>query len=150
MRAALAALIATALGACGAPEVDLEELAPLVDYRSWPRRIAEGPLPAHGDTIRYLYANEVAASWSGGGPYPFGTVVVKEIYARGDDGSAGALDYLAIARRLEDAPPGGEVDDGWLFTLASEPGSPEFHSDSCWRSCHVASPFGGLFSNFSH
>lgn len=148
-RSAALALLAL-LGACG-DELESGELAPLGDYTLWHRVDTVGPLQAHGDTYRILYANDVARSWPGAGAYPVGSVVVKEIFELTEDGGPGELDYIAIARKLDEAPAGGDLHDGWLWTFAGDRddvGTTEQSSDSCWETCHVSSPYGGLFHHF--
>jgi hypothetical protein len=108
-----------------------------------------GEAPGHGDSVRDIYVNDVGRRFTGVGLYPVGTIVVKEIYRRNDDDTAGAFRYIGIMRKLEEAPDGGELDDGWLFTYRGELDGPETHRPRCWRTCHQNAPFDGTFLNLS-
>lgn len=144
IRLALLALIA--LPACFS-EVDVE-ISP-DEYRDFYTVTTVGEAPGHGDTVRLIYANDTARSFTGSGLYPVGTVIVKEIYERNADDSPGDLNYIAIMRKLEVAPDGGELDDGWLFTYKGELDGDETHRPRCWKTCHQNAPFDGTFFNWS-
>ena len=155
-RLALACALPLAL-ACGASAVVEVDKADLEGYQAWASVEATGAIPAHGDTIRVIYANEAATRrvTEGAGRYPAGSVIVKEIYQRDGEG-AGALDYIAVMRMLTQAPEGGALhslsfdDQGWLFTdLRDGIDGDEAYSASCWDSCHVASPFDGAFLDYA-
>jgi hypothetical protein len=145
MSVSRALLVAATLGAAGCfPEVDVELPA---DYQEWDRIDAIGALPAHGDTYRIIYVNDLARGWSGSGRYPVGSTLVKEVHHRDRDQPAG-LSYVAVMRRLDRAPDGGELHDGWLYTYIGEPGGAEEYRGRCYRRCHVAAPFAGLFLDY--
>lgn len=127
--------------------LDDEELSNLSDYPSWPSFEVRGTLSAHGDTIRVIYANDLAREWSGAGEYPIGSVIVKEIYERSGD-ERGALDYLAVMRKLEEAPGEGSLQEGWLFTMLDAPDAAEEHNLRCYRKCHAAAPYDSSFHDF--
>ena len=122
------------LAGCAEP-VDVE---PPGDYTSWARIETDGPAPGHGDTIRVIYANDIARSYAGG-PYPVGSILVKEIYERDGD-ARGPLGYVGLMRKRE---------DGWLFTESSEPNGEEVAPGFCWSYCHVAAPYDGAFLDYS-
>jgi len=134
-----------ALVACSSA-VDTDGLESTDDYRSWSQFVVTGNAAAHADSYRIIYANDIALTWSGAGNYPMGSVVIKEIYKLDSEGGQGDLSYLAIARKLDKAPPGGELDDDWLFTIAGDalPAS-ESNESYCWSSCHISAPYTGLF-----
>lgn len=149
--AATRTLLALALlGAAGcASDVDTSGLEPTGDYRDWYRLDATGEAPGHGDTYRIMYANDTARSFDGAGLYPTGTVIIKEVYDN-DDGQPGELRYIALMRKLEEAPPGGELQGrGWLFTMKSDEGASETYRERCWTTCHQNSPYDGTFFNWS-
>lgn len=133
---------ALALPACFT-EVDVD-IAP-AEYADWYSIEVAGEVPGHGDSLRRIYANDVALTFTGAGLYPVGTIVVKEIYAPGGDD----LRYVAIMRKLEAAPAGGELDDGWLFTHKADLDAPETHRPRCWKTCHQNAPFDGAFLDWS-
>lgn len=141
------ALIALLLCGCFS-EVDVE-ISP-EEYEAFGDPIVVvGEAPGHGDSYRVIYANAEARSYSGAGLYPVGTVIVKEIYRRDGD-SMGDFRYIGVMRKLEEAPDGGELDDGWLFTYKGDRDDPaETHRPRCWRTCHQNAPFDGTFLNFS-
>lgn len=141
---------ALALAACGSP-LDTDGLAPIADYPDWHRVDVTGEVGGHGDTYRIMYVNDTARDWGGAGPYPPGSVVVKEVHELDGDGGPGALSYVAIARKLEAAPDGAALHGGWLWSLAGDRddvGTDESESESCWTSCHAAAPADGLFHDF--
>jgi hypothetical protein len=54
-------------------------------------------------------------------------------------------------RKLAEAPPGGELDEGWLFTyLGEDIRSDEEYRATCWSSCHAAAPYDGLFLDYGY
>lgn len=143
MRVLLASFVL--LGAC-ANIVDTDGLGDLSDYRSWDSFTVTGEIPGHGDTLRVIYANEVAHSWSGAGEYPIGSIIIKEIYPASDPNT---IDYIAIMRKLDEPPAGGELQAGWLYTMLDESiESEEDNNRRCYRSCHVAAPYDSLFHDF--
>ena len=142
MRALAIALVGAA--AC-ANVVDTGELASIDDYQDWYSFDVTGSVSGHGKSYRILYVNDIARTWLGAGTYPAGTTVVKEIYGLDDTGGPGAFRYIAIARKLDEAPPGGALQDGWLFTYLGKLGGDEDNRSSCYASCHVAAPYDGLF-----
>ena len=146
---ALAAAMMMCLGAGCGDSIEPADFASLADYKTWPVVETTGKLPAHGDTVRFIYANPEAASYPGVGIYAPGSVLVKEVRTKNSDGSAGDLDYVAIMRKLDDAdaPAGIDLDQGWLFTIVSEVGKTE-KTSSCWSSCHVQAPYDGAWLNY--
>ena len=136
------------LGACGTA-VDSAELEPLTGYTEWHRIDSSGPVPGHGNTYRIIYVNDIARTYSHAGPYPIGSIVVKEIHAKADDGSPGGLSYLGVMRKLDQAPSGVELEGGWLFTTAGELGDTEVQpSSSCWAVCHIQAPVDGAWFDY--
>jgi hypothetical protein len=142
----LALLCVLLAAACG-QTIDPDEVPSVADYASWPSFEIDTDVPGHADSIRVIYKNEVAASYPHGGRYPAGTVILKEIFDRKDDGSRGSLRYIGIARKL--APGSGlPTDDGWLFTQQREPGAEETQLDLCWSLCHRVGPYDGLWFDY--
>jgi hypothetical protein len=121
---------------------------PLCDYTGWKRLDVQGPAPGHGDTYRIIFANPIAADpdqeFLDG--YADGAVLVKEIRDN-DDGSPGALRYVAIMRRGRFDSALAE-DGGWLFTQADEPGGAEVRPTYCWNRCHAAAPYAGAWYDY--
>ena len=153
-------LVALALGACGEGAMVDVDKNDVVGYEDWKRVDVWGPVGGHGDSYRIIYANNIAEQRisAGGGRWPDGAVIVKEIRDRdGDD--PGDLRYIGVMRRMTegDAPDGAELhrtlegsDSGWLFTyLADDIDSDEEYRESCWSDCHVAAPFGGAFLDYA-
>jgi hypothetical protein len=119
------------------------------DYTSWHSVESTGDLPGHGDTYRIIYVNQTARGWAGAGAHPVGSTIVKEVHRLADDGEPGELSYIAIMRQLDEAPDGGELHAGWLFTyLAGDIRSTESYRSSCWDTCHAAAPYDGLFLQY--
>ena len=147
-------VIAAVAGGCAV------DVPPLGDYTNWQRAVVRGPAPGHGDTIRWIYANDEALVLDEG-RWAEGAIVVKEIYTRdGDD--KGALRYVAIMRRCaapEDIDPYADggcgaagydwAQSGWLFTKSDEPQGNETHAGFCWDNCHRAAPYEGAFLDYS-
>jgi hypothetical protein len=125
-------------------EVDTSELPPLDGYRDWLTVEATGKVGGHGDSFRIIYVNAEAASYAGAAEYPLGSVLVKEIFDERD----GNLKYVAIMRRLAEAPSGGEIQGGWLFTQADEVGATEIQGFTCWDGCHVQAPYAGAWLDY--
>jgi hypothetical protein len=144
------AIGALALAACLSNSVTPD---PTGDYTQWGQPIvATDDLPGHGGaTYRKIYANDVARTYEGGA-YPDGTVLVKEVYDRqlvNGVAAPGALQYVAIMRRLGPPPAGFSDEGGWLFTYTTKPQGSETHYSYCWESCHQAAPFGGAWLDYS-
>ena len=140
---------ALGLTACGVA-IDSDELPNIDDYADWERRVdAVGPVGGHGDSYRIMYANDIAEQFGGAGLYPAGSVIVKEIRILESGDSPGDISYLAIMRKLEEPPSGGELKQGWLFTRANDIQSQETYNERCWNTCHQASPFDGTFLDWS-
>jgi hypothetical protein len=135
--------------ACGSP-VDTDGLDPIDDYTTWERRVdAVGPVGGHGDSYRIMYANERAEEFTGAGGYPRGSVIVKEIRAIDSGETPGDIRYLAIMRKLGEAPPGGELFNSWMFTRANDIDSEETSNARCFKTCHQAAPLDGTFLDWS-
>lgn len=142
-------VLSLALGACSAV-VDTDDLAEVDDYPSWDGFEVRGEVGGHDDTIRAIYVNEVARSWSGAGEYPIGTVIVKEVYERAGDERAD-LSYIAIMRKLDEAPGGGELQAGWLFTILYDGiDGPEENNLRCYDKCHIAAPYDASFHEIGY
>ena len=143
------AILALGAAACLSKPVSPE---PTGDYTQWKQIATWGELPGHwGNTYRIIYANDVATTYEGGA-YPEGTILVKEIYdLKTVNGVAapGALQYVAIMRRLGPPPAGFSDTGGWLFTYADKPQGAETEYDPCWATCHQAAPFGGAWLDYS-
>jgi hypothetical protein len=135
------------LAACGGSEVDVDPIP--ADYaETWYRVDATGALPGHGDSYRVIYANDVLHAWNGGGPVPVGAIALKEVRDVDGDGP-GDVRYISAMRKLDEAPPGGALDDGWLFTyLGDDVAGAEERRASCWDTCHAAAPYDGLFLRY--
>jgi len=149
-RSHLAAGALLAFAAC-AESVSPE---PLGDYTAWPSlggatHTVSGRAPGHGDTIRVIYVNPIAAMAETISPsYPEGSTIVKEIRDN-NDGVAGDIRYIAIMRRQDTfVDEGLEDDGGWLFSEQNPAGSSETHRDLCWNRCHVAAPYNGAFYDY--
>ena len=141
------ALLVAALLSCACGEtVDTAGLPSIDGYTSWHRIDVEGEAPGHGDTYRIIYVNDIARDYTGGGQYPPDSVMVKEIRAAG--GPDGALQYLAIMRKIDGESTGVELDDGWLFTRADDASADEVRFDFCWASCHAQAPVDGAFYDY--
>jgi hypothetical protein len=150
-RGALAILL---LG-CGQETFDPEPIGSVVGYPSW-RQAAPvvGPVPGHGDTVRYIFVNDVGASYPHGGRYKEGTILVKEVRAkREQDGQivGGDLDYVAVMRKVDDEgpDPGVPIEGGWVFSFfTGEPGGDETYWDRCWATCHRQGPWDGAWFDY--
>lgn len=141
MRWAIALALLTACGEA----VDTADLPSIDGYDSWHRVDVEGEAPGHGDTYRIIYANDAARGYTGGGEYPVGAVIVKEI--RGAGGAEQPIEYLAIMRKLDrdaDAPTAR----GWLYTRTDAVGQDETHFDYCYAACHAQAPLDGTFYDY--
>ena len=135
-----ASLACFVLAGCGVA-VDTQGLPTIEGFQSWHRVDVTGPIPAHGDTYRHIYVNDVGRSYAGSGYYPVGTVIVKDVRFL-DGGGPGERDYLAAMRKLGDDSVDLDVptQDGWLFTIFSEPEDTERQRDGCFDACHVQGP----------
>jgi hypothetical protein len=143
-----AALAACALlaAACG-ETVDPAGLPSIDGYRSWPMIERTNPIGGHGDSVRRIYANDVALAYPHSGPYRNGTVIVKEIFEDAGDDTAGDLSYVAIMRKVgDDADVDAPVDGGWIFTQLKD--GEEKSLDSCWATCHRQGPWDGAFLDY--
>ncbi len=133
-----------ALTACG-ESISPDPIGDYTDLTTeWNRIETSGPAPGHGDTIRFIYFNEVAR---GMGTRELGAILVKEVY-EDDGGVPGALRYVAMMRKVR---RGISPDDegGWLFSQADTPGGAESHSDTCWNRCHVQAPVFGVWFDYT-
>lgn len=143
MRSILALLV---LAACK-QDIDVSELPPIDDYRSW-TRIGPfvGPIPGHGDSVRPVYVNDVARSYPHAGRYPVGSAIVKEILS-----PEGDLRYVAVMRKIGeepwDTPPEGiPSNGGWVFTQLTD--GEEKAWDLCWATCHRQAPWDGAWFDY--
>jgi hypothetical protein len=144
---ALPVVLCPLVAACDSETIDTTGLPTVDDYPTWSHRDFSGPLAGHGTSYRIVYINDVAESYGGGGRYPVGTVLVKEVHALADDGTAGGLRQVAIMRKLPDDAT-EPTDAGWLFTTTSSPGGRETLGQSCYATCHQAAPFDGAFAAY--
>jgi hypothetical protein len=134
------ALLVLGLTACA----DAVSPPPLGDYTTWHRVDTYGVAPGHGDTYRIIYVNDVVRT---AGPLEADAVLVKEIHDN-DGGTAGALRYVAIMRKLR-AGPSPDDEGGWLFSKSATPGGAETHSALCWNRCHAQAPFAGVWLDYA-
>jgi hypothetical protein len=139
------------VAACSGQAVT-EPPIPAAEYQTWYPIVTWGELPGHsGDTYRKIYANPVARTYEGG-QYPEGTILVKEIHdldmSTGVP-SPGALQYVAIMRRLGQPPAGLSDEGGWLFSYTDTPGGSETRESYCWSACHVDAPYHGAWLDYS-
>lgn len=152
MRALVVASIFAA--ACAVPvDEDVQRTYPIDDYATWGvtapgKRIeVRGNAPGHSNSVRYIYANAIAADpdqdFTLG--YAHGAIVVKEVRELDADES---LRYLAIMRRVGEVTAALEDDGGWYYTETAGPTGPEEHFDFCWSRCHVAAPYNGAFYDY--
>ncbi len=147
MRTLVVAVVVAA--ACGSP-ISSDDVTSIDDYASWPRQVvATGELTGHGTSYRPIFANDVAETYTGTGLYAVGTIIVKEIRELESGDTAGDLNYIAVMRKLEEAPPGGDLDAGWLFTSLPSLGKGETNTGRCFRTCHQAAPFDSAFLDWS-
>jgi hypothetical protein len=143
MRAPLLALLVCCAG-CGT-EIDPAEVGAIDGYQEWPHFTKTTDVPGHPDSVRVIYKNDVAAAYPHAGRYPLGTIIVKEIFNRNGDRTKGSLRYIGVARKLGDGT-GQPTDDGWLFTYVKD--GKETQLDLCWKQCHQAGPFDGLWFDY--
>ncbi len=139
-------------------DVDPAELPAALDakgYQSWDPTpiIASGYIPAHGNSVRLIYVNPKARTYAHSGHYPEGSVIVKEVYHRKDDGSQGSLNYVAIMRKTATPPEGVPSAGGWIFTQADSSaavvaGKTERSRDLCWDSCHRQGSWDGAWADY--
>jgi hypothetical protein len=127
---------------------------PLGDYEAWPTMggatyTVSGKAPGHGDTIRVIYVNPIAANAESISPsYPTGSTIVKEI-RENEGGVAGEIRYVAIMRREDTIVTEGLADEGgWLFSEQRPKGSPEVHFGFCWARCHASAAYNGAFYDY--
>lgn len=158
MKAAI--ILALAVAACGDP-VDATAHPPIEQktYVQWMTPIETyGVLPGHGgETFRRIYANPIAQTYEGG-QYPSGpddattSIIVKEVYDLGGTSDApapGALQYVALMRRIGPPPQGLSDEGGWLFSYTTTLGGSEEHASYCWSACHVDAPYHGAWLDYS-
>jgi hypothetical protein len=133
------------VAAAGCTEtVDPAGLPSIEGYESWPSIEQTNPIGGHGDSVRRIYANDVALAYPHSGLYRPGTVIVKEIFDDAGNDVAGELSYVAIMRKVgDDAEVDAPVDGGWVFTQLK--GGEEKYLDSCWATCHKQAPWDGAF-----
>jgi hypothetical protein len=150
MTGLLMCVLAGAFSGCG-EVVDTSALPPLTGYTDWYQVDSTGPIAGHGDTYRIIYANDQAREYGGAGQYRNGTVLVKEI-RENLGGEPGDILYYAIMRKLGQAPPGGTLEGGWLFTITDQLGDQlvdnEKYGPSCWNTCHVQAPIDGAWIDY--
>ena len=121
---------------CGGEDIDPAGLPTIAGYQSWPSRTEKGEVPGHGDTIRVIYANEVARTYAHAGRYPVGAVLVKEVYEKGAYDRPGKLRETQLMRKVTEdfLPSPRPLDKGWLFTHLD--GGKETRKALCWDRCH--------------
>ena len=145
-------LLGLALLGCGGTAIDpvADGLPPITDYQSWQLAATVAQSVAGlGDSVRLIFANPVARDYSHSGRYPIGTVLVKEVRARHQDGSAGDLRYLAIMRKVgDDAELDAPVDEGWVYSTASSATGGESSSGACFATCHRQATHDGVWLDY--
>ena len=151
MRAGVIALGAVLMVGCGGEDIDPVGLPSIQGYEAWPSIVVTGEVPGHGDTVREIYANDMARA-AANGQYLEGSVLVKEIYRKRGDGTRGELDYRAVMRRMVSDPPMAVAglpveDDGWLYTYLDGDGS-ETYLPLCWANCHRQAPYEGAWFDY--
>lgn len=138
-------LAAALLAACGSAEETAapQALGDVAGYREWPlRRAVTASQAGHGGTAT-VYANTVVANYlAKAAPagatgvtlrYPEGSIIVKDVFGEG-----GALQYVAIMRKADEPPAGGEVIAGWVWSQREAPSAVD-----AWRTreqcldCHT-------------
>ncbi len=141
MKALLHCSLLAAIAGCGGEDVDATSLSPLAGYQGWASRTVKGEVAGHGDTIRVIYANDVARSYAHAGRYPVGSVLVKEVHEKGDYDRPGKLLETVVMRKVtEDFLPSTQpLDKGWLFTEVD--GAKETRKALCWEKCHRQGKF---------
>jgi hypothetical protein len=146
------ALVVLLAGCFPSEEIDPADLTvSIADYRDWTAvEPLLGTAPGHGDTYRVLYVNDAALAYTGGGFYPEGSAMVKEIYDLAGTDGRGDLRYIAAMRRFdEDTEPELPLDEGWLFTSFDEGDTTETQNPLCWSSCHRQAPYQGAWFDYS-
>ena len=145
------------LGATGCLEqVDPAELDPSLsakDYKIWGMRVQVARyIPGHKDTVRQIYVNPVARAYPHSGVYPPGSVIVKEIYHRDENGLPTTLDYIAIMRKPATRVP-VDTYGGWIWSFTEDASTVESEGkedswDGCWKTCHQQSSFDGAWADY--
>jgi Cytochrome P460 len=143
-------LLALLVGCGSAIDPEADGLTPIADYQSWQLAATIAtPQAGHGDTVRLIYANPIARDYSHSGRYPIGAVLVKEVYDRNQDGTPGALLYLAIMRKVgDDAELDAPVDEGWVYSTASSVTGSESSSGACYATCHRQANHDGVWFDY--
>jgi hypothetical protein len=120
------------------------------DYTQWKRFDVTGDAPGHSNSYRIIYVNDIAAdpTWPLYLGYQEGSIIVKEIYARTAEGQPGALNYIAIMRRIGPVTEVLVDEGGWLFSETDTPGGAEHTVGFCWARCHVAAPYNGAWYDY--
>jgi hypothetical protein len=149
----LCALLSVA--ACG-ETVDTTGLPSIEGYQDWTEYDFTTPVPGHNDSYRRIFINPVARTYPHGGRYPIGSVLVKEVHEKTDDGLPGDLRYIAVMRKVEDDQAYVEevevdapTDGGWVFTQIKG-GGDETHLDLCWSQCHKQAPYDGAWIDYGN
>ncbi len=128
------------LAGCGGEDVDPSGLPAIAGYQSWPSRTVKGEVAGHGDTVRVIYANDVARTYAHAGRYPVGSVLVKEVHENDYD-KPGKLHETVVMRKVTEdfLPSSRPLDRGWLFTQLD--GGKEIRKQLCWDKCHRQAKF---------
>ncbi len=139
-------LICLAGGCIGSAVDDPQFLSQysIADYKSWASVEFSGDSPGHGDTFRQVYINPTARSYPGGGLYPLGSILVKEVYT---DEPHTDLSAIEIQRYVGATAVNAPVDGGWVFTSKKNADDGETHHTTCWA-CHRQAPYHGAFYSF--
>ncbi|HKA88783.1 MAG TPA: cytochrome P460 family protein [Haliangiales bacterium] len=134
-------------GACVGSAVDdpqfLSEYS-IAGYESWFSVDFTGDVPGHGDTFREVYVNPIGRSYPGGGQYPIGTILVKEVFR---DAAHTDLSVIEIQRYVGNRNVNAPVDGGWVFTSKKSAADGETYHRTCWE-CHRQATYGGSFYAF--
>lgn len=141
------ALAACMLAACGGEVVDTTGVPALYGYEGWHRVDSTGPVAGHGDSYRIIYANDAAREYGHAGSYRIGSILVKEIREL-QGGLPGDVKYYAVMRKLREAPPGGKLEGGWLFTMLTDLDGDETQGVTCWHECHAQAPVDGAWFDY--
>ena len=103
MRALLAAAFAMTLFGCSST-VDTSGLDPVGDYTTWRRVDTTGAIPAHLDTYRITYANQIATTYAGAGRYGKSKNYLDRIISNSPPNASYIDPNVAWARRLGTRP----------------------------------------------
>jgi len=139
-RRVLAALVLVGASAC--TEAVTVEPLPSSEYRTWSSVAVTGKVPGHGDTYRLIYYQPRSSP----GAFTLGDALVKEVYDE-EGGPLSKVYFMRFTKPLADQY-GYEDEGGWLFTETTELDGEERYNSICWRTCHAAAPYRGVWLNY--